>query len=37
MEARHPNVRACRWHHFDLLRGKTKDQMAALILNSLSP
>jgi hypothetical protein len=37
MEARHPNVRACRWHNFDLLRGKTKDQMAALILNSLSP
>jgi Gene product 88 len=34
-ESRYPNVRRVRWHNFDLLKGKTLEEMAALILDSL--
>jgi hypothetical protein len=34
-ESRFPNVRRLRWHNFNLLRGKTLEEMAALILDSL--
>lgn len=34
-ESRYPSVRRSRWHNFDLLRGKTREAMAALILDSL--
>lgn len=37
MEAGHTSVRDCRWHNFDLLRGKSRNVMAALILDSLPP
>jgi Gene product 88 len=34
-EARYPNLRKLRWHNFDLLKGRTREGMAALILDSL--
>jgi hypothetical protein len=34
-ESRFPNVRKLRWHNFNLLRGKTREGMATLILDSL--
>src|SRR5947209_4467243 len=34
-ESRYPNVRRIRWHNFDLLKGKTREGMSALILASL--
>src|SRR4029077_12086494 len=34
-EAAYSNVRESRWHNFDLLKGKTREQMRALILASL--
>lgn len=34
-EGRYPSVRRARWHNFDLLRGQTREAMAALILDSL--
>ncbi len=34
-EAAYTNVRESRWHNFDLLKGKTRDEMSALILASL--
>jgi hypothetical protein len=34
-ECRCPTVRRSRWHNFDLLRGQTREAMAALILDSL--
>lgn len=34
-EGRYPPVRRSRWHNFDLLRGQTREAMAALILDSL--
>src|ERR1700730_6912320 len=34
-ESRYPNARRLRWHNFDLLKGQTREGMAALILNSL--
>jgi hypothetical protein len=34
-ESRFPNVRRLRWHNFNLLRGKTLEEMAALIRDSL--
>jgi Gene product 88 len=34
-ESRYPNVRRLRWHNFDLLKGKTREEMKALILESL--
>jgi hypothetical protein len=34
-EARYPNLRKLRWHNFDLLKGKTREGMATLILDSL--
>jgi hypothetical protein len=34
-ESRFPNVRRLRWHNFNLLKGKTREGMAALILDSL--
>jgi hypothetical protein len=34
-EARYPNLRRSRWHNFDLLKGRTREGMAALILDSL--
>jgi hypothetical protein len=34
-ESRYPNVRRIRWHNFDSLKGKTREEMAALILESL--
>jgi hypothetical protein len=34
-ESRFPNVRRLRWHNFNLLKGKTLEEMAELILNSL--
>lgn len=37
MEARHSSVRNSRWHNYDLLRGKTRDEMIRLILDSLTP
>src|SRR5690242_4006625 len=37
MEARHSSVRGSRWHNFELLRGKSRADMARLILESLSP
>lgn len=38
MEARRPSVRRARWHNLQALRGcKTAEQMARLILDSLSP
>jgi hypothetical protein len=36
-EAAFPSVRAQRWHNFDLLKGKSQDEMTALILESLLP
>jgi Gene product 88 len=34
-ESRYPNVRRLRWHNFDSLKGKTREEMAALVLESL--
>jgi hypothetical protein len=34
-ESRYPNVRRLRWQNFDSLKGKTREEMAALILASL--
>jgi hypothetical protein len=34
-ESRYPNVRRLRWHNFNLLKGQTREGMAALILDSL--
>src|SRR6476660_1264572 len=34
-ESRYPSVRKLRWHNFDLLKGKTREEMATLILDSL--
>jgi hypothetical protein len=34
-ESRYPNVRRLRWHNFDSLKGKTREEMKALILESL--
>src|SRR6202011_5397498 len=34
-ESRFPNVRRLRWDNFDLLKGKTREGMATLILDSL--
>lgn len=38
MEARHPSVRRARWHNLrQLRRARTREKMARLILDSLSP
>lgn len=38
MECRRPSVRVARWHNLELLRScKSRDEMAQLILDSLSP
>jgi len=34
-ESRYPSVRRLRWHNFDLLKGNSREEMAALILHSL--
>ena len=34
-ETQYPNVRAARWHNFDLLRGKTQDEMFDLLHKSI--
>jgi hypothetical protein len=34
-EAAYTNVRESRWHNFDLLKGKTREEMRDLILSSL--
>jgi hypothetical protein len=34
-ESRYPNVRRIRWHNFDSLKGKTREEMTALMLESL--
>ncbi len=34
-ESAYTNVRESRWHNFDLLKGKTRDEMSKLILESL--
>jgi hypothetical protein len=34
-ESAYRNVRESRWHNFDLLKGKTRDEMSELILASL--
>jgi hypothetical protein len=34
-EARYPGVRRSRWHNFNLLKGRTREGMAMLILDSL--
>jgi hypothetical protein len=36
-ESRARSVREARWHNAELLRGKSKDEMVQLILDSLSP
>jgi hypothetical protein len=36
-ESIYPSLRKMVWHNFDLLRGKTRDEMAELILVSLPP
>jgi hypothetical protein len=36
-EARGKSVRQARWHNAELLKGKSKDEMVALILDSLTP
>jgi hypothetical protein len=37
MEARHTSVRNSRWSNFNALRGKSREEMTRLILDSLSP
>jgi hypothetical protein len=34
-ESRYPSVRRLRWHNFNLLKGQTRNEMVALILDSL--
>jgi hypothetical protein len=34
-ESRYPNVRRLRWHNFDSLKGKSRKEMATLVLESL--
>jgi hypothetical protein len=34
-ESAYRNVRESRWHNFDLLKGKTRDEMSALILTTI--
>src|SRR4029077_4450403 len=36
-EAAFPSVRESRWNNFDLLKGKSRQQMVALIRESLPP
>ena len=36
-EARYPSVRKSRWHNFDLLRGKTQEEMVEVITRSIMP
>lgn len=35
-EARYPSVRKSRWHNFDLLRGKTQEEMVEVITRSIN-